>query len=104
MFYAFNSSSKRRSRRPQLRRSISQPLGLNELSPLMRRKPDSGMPLVQRTSNVVLSEDEHDSRGGMGTSDDDMMSDSESSIASLTDRKKSFEQASDKEAKIVNVC
>ncbi|XP_023726121.2 rho guanine nucleotide exchange factor 4 [Cryptotermes secundus] len=94
-------SSKRRSRRPQLRRSISQPLGLNELSPLMRRKPGSGTPLVQRTSNTVLSEDEHDGRGGMGTSDDDMMSDSESSIASLTDRKKSFEQAMDEDMTIL---
>lgn len=62
----------------------------------MRRKPGGGMPAVQRTSNTVLSEDEHDGRGGTGTSDDDMMSDSESSITSLTDRKKSFEQASDK--------
>ena len=57
----------------------------------MRRKP-GGIPIVPRTSNIVLSEDEHDGRGGTGTSDDDMMSDSESSIASLTDRKKSFEQ------------
>jgi hypothetical protein len=67
----------------------------------MHRKPGGGMPIFQRTSNTVLSEDEHDGRGGIGTSDDDMMSDSESSIASLTDRKKSFEQASDKVVKIV---
>ncbi|KDQ95466.1 Spermatogenesis-associated protein 13 [Zootermopsis nevadensis] len=89
-------SSKRRTRRPQLRRSISQPLGLNELSPLMRRKPGGGMP-----ANTVLSEDEHDGRGGTGTSDDDMMSDSESSITSLTDRKKSFEQAMDEDVTIL---
>jgi hypothetical protein len=69
----------------------------------MRRKPGSGTPLVQRTSNTVLSEDEHDGRGGMGTSDDDMMSDSESSVASLTDRKKSFEQVSNKVVRIVCV-
>lgn len=61
---------------------MSQPLGLNELSPLLRRKP--------RASNNVLSEDEHDVR--IGISDDEMMSDSESSVASLSDRKKSFEQ------------
>ncbi|GFG36450.1 hypothetical protein Cfor_11474, partial [Coptotermes formosanus] len=94
-------SSKRRSRHLHLRRSVSQPLGLNELSPLMHRKPGGGMPIFQRTSNTVLSEDEHDGRGGIGTSDDDMMSDSESSIASLTDRKKSFEQASDKDVTIL---
>ncbi|KAJ9585687.1 hypothetical protein L9F63_002477, partial [Diploptera punctata] len=94
------NSSKRRARRPQLRRSISQPLGLNELSPLMRRKP-GGMPIVARTSNTVLSEDEHDGRGGTGTSDDDMMSDSESSIASLTERKKSFEQAMDEDVAVL---
>lgn len=41
--------------------------------------------------NNVLSEDE---RGGAGTSDDEVLSDSESSVASLTDRKKSFEQVS----------
>lgn len=59
------------------------------------------MPVFQRTSNTVLSDDEHDGRGGTGTSDDDMMSDSESSVASLTERKKSFEQASDRVVKIV---
>lgn len=48
----------------------------------------------------VLSEDEQDGRGG-GTSDDEMMSDSESSIASLTDRKKSFEQTMDEEVVIL---
>lgn len=40
-----------------------------------------------------MSEDEQDGRGC--TSDDEMMSDSESSIASLTERKKSLEQAMD---------
>ncbi|XP_049771951.1 spermatogenesis-associated protein 13 [Schistocerca cancellata] len=85
-------NSKRRSARPQLRRSLSQPLGLNELSPLLRRKPRTS------TSNV-LSEDEHDARAG--TSDDEMMSDSESSVASLSDRKKSFEQAMDEDLVIL---
>lgn len=47
----------------------------------------------------VLSEDEQDGKGG--TSDDEMMSDSESSIASLTDRKKSFEQTMDDEMVIL---
>lgn len=47
----------------------------------------------------VLSEDEQDGKGG--TSEDEMMSDSESSIASLTDRKKSFEQAMDEEMVIL---
>lgn len=84
-------TSKRFSGRPQqLRRSISQPLGINELSPLMRRKPSG----VGRSH--VLSEDE---RGA--TSDDEMLSDSESSVASLTDRKKSFEQAMDEEVVIL---
>ncbi|XP_067008180.1 spermatogenesis-associated protein 13 isoform X2 [Anabrus simplex] len=91
--------SKRRSARPQLRRSISQPLGINELSPLMRRKP--GVPVPRASTTNVLSEDEHDGRGGTGTSDDDMMSDSESSVASLTDRKKSFEQAMDEDLVIL---
>ncbi|KAJ8941461.1 hypothetical protein NQ318_016901 [Aromia moschata] len=43
----------------------------------------------------IVSEDEHDPR--LGTSDDEMMSDSESSVASLTDRKKSLEFAMDEE-------
>nr|CAD7440106.1 unnamed protein product [Timema bartmani] len=94
-------SSKRRNARPPLRRSISQPLGINELSPLMRRKP-CAMPAAPRASSSnVPSEDEHDGRGGTGTSDDDMMSDSESSIASLTDRKKSFEQAMEEDLVIL---
>uniref|UniRef100_A0A1B6CGV1 Spermatogenesis-associated protein 13 n=1 Tax=Clastoptera arizonana TaxID=38151 RepID=A0A1B6CGV1_9HEMI len=84
-------SSKRFNNRPQqLRRSISQPLGINELSPLLRRKPSTS------GRSHVLSEDE---RGA--TSDDEMMSDSESSVASLTDRKKSFEQAMDEEVVIL---
>lgn len=54
----------------------------------------------------VLSEDEHDNRvgggGGGTTSDSDAaMSDSESSIASLTDRKKSLELAMDEEMVIL---
>nr|CAD7428476.1 unnamed protein product [Timema monikensis] len=94
-------SSKHRNARPPLRRSISQPLGINELSPLMRRKP-CAMPVAPRASSSnVPSEDEHDGRGGTGTSDDDMMSDSESSIASLTDRKKSFEQAMEEDLVIL---
>ncbi|XP_018910365.2 spermatogenesis-associated protein 13 isoform X1 [Bemisia tabaci] len=72
----------------KLRRSISQPLGLNELSPVMRKKPIVG--------RYNASEDE---RGG--TSDDEMMSDSESSIASLNERKKSFEQATDEEVVVL---
>jgi len=56
---------------------MSQPLGLNELSPLMRKKPSTGR-------NQILSEDEHEGRGN--TSEDEAMSDSESSVASLTDR------------------
>ncbi|GLG98029.1 Protein still life, isoform SIF type 1, partial [Gryllus bimaculatus] len=81
---------KHRIVRPTLRRSISQPLGLNELSPLMRRRP--GVPVPRASTTNVLSDDEHDGRGP-GISDEEMMSDSESSVASLSDRKKSFEQA-----------
>lgn len=55
---------------------MSQPLGINELSPLMRRKPRA----------LVASDDD---RGG--TSDEEVMSDSESSVVSVTDRKKSFD-------------
>lgn len=47
----------------------------------------------------VLSEDEHDARAN--TSDDDAMSDSESSIASLSERKKSLELAMDEEMVIL---
>lgn len=39
--------------------------------------------------------------GVIGTSDDDMMSDSESSIASFSERKKSFEQPMDEEIAIL---
>lgn len=49
--------------------------------------------------NNVLSEDEHDGR--VGTSDDEMMSDSESSVASLSERKKSLELAMDEEMVIL---
>ncbi|KAG8262866.1 Rho guanine nucleotide exchange factor 4 [Homalodisca vitripennis] len=75
----------------QLRRSVSQPIGINELSPLMRRKPSGS-----GRSNI-LSEDER----GVTSDDDELLSDSESSIASLTDRKKSFEQAMDEEVVIL---
>ena len=54
---------------------------------------------VRLPSGNVLTEDEQDGRGG--TSDDEMMSDSESSIASLTDRKKSFEHTMDEEMVIL---
>lgn len=47
----------------------------------------------------VLSEDEQDGRAG--TSEDEMMSDSESSVASLTDRKKSLEQTMDEDVAIL---
>ncbi|KAJ8968727.1 hypothetical protein NQ317_000736 [Molorchus minor] len=75
-------------RRGQLRRSLSQPLDIDKLSPLMRAKTGA-------RGQQVLSEDEHDAR--VGTSDDEMMSDSESSVASVTDRKKSLEFAMDEE-------
>ncbi|XP_015606220.1 uncharacterized protein LOC107272983 isoform X2 [Cephus cinctus] len=91
------SNSKGRSSRTNLRRSLSQPLGINQLSPLMRTKTAG----ARLPSGNVVSEDEQDARGGGGTSDDDMMSDSESSIASLTDRKKSFEQTMEEEMVIL---
>lgn len=47
----------------------------------------------------ILSEDEQDAR--LGTSDDEAMSDSESSIASLNERKKSLELAMDEEMVIL---
>ncbi|XP_045467492.1 uncharacterized protein LOC123675950 isoform X2 [Harmonia axyridis] len=77
-------------RRGHLRRSLSQPLDINKLSPLMRTKT-AGL----RLGGQVLSEDEHDGR--LGGSDDEMMSDSESSVASLNDRKKSLEMNMDEE-------
>ncbi|XP_078051254.1 rho guanine nucleotide exchange factor 3 isoform X1 [Augochlora pura] len=89
------SNAKGRSTRTNLRRSLSQPLGINQLSPLMRTKTAG----ARLPGGNVLSEDEQDGRGG--TSDDEMMSDSESSIASLTDRKKSFEQTMDEEVVIL---
>ncbi|KAK9746793.1 RhoGEF domain [Popillia japonica] len=82
-------------RRGQLRRSLSQPLDIDKLSPLMRLKA----PGFRTGGSNVVSEDEHD-RGG-GTSDDDMMSDSESSIASLNERKKSLELAMDEDVVIL---
>ncbi|XP_015116185.1 rho guanine nucleotide exchange factor 9 isoform X2 [Diachasma alloeum] len=97
------SNAKGRNSRTNLRRSLSQPLGINQLSPLMRTKTAG----ARFPGGNVLSEDEHDLRCGgsggigIGTSDDEMMSDSESSIASLTERKKSFEQAMDEEIAIL---
>ncbi|XP_026681638.1 uncharacterized protein LOC103511644 [Diaphorina citri] len=73
-----------------LRRSVSQPLGINELSPLLRRKP-----IGSRTSNTLSDEDNTKTSGGPpgtrpgdGTnslccSDDELLSDSESSVTSL---------------------
>ncbi|XP_014470070.1 PREDICTED: uncharacterized protein LOC106742017 isoform X2 [Dinoponera quadriceps] len=89
------SNAKGRSSRTNLRRSLSQPLGINQLSPLMRTKTAG----VRLPGGNVLSEDEQDGRAG--TSDDEMMSDSESSVASLTDRKKSLEQTMDEDVAIL---
>ena len=51
---------------------------------------------------MVVSEDDHDLRCGGGTSDDDVMSDSESSVASLNElRKKSLELAMDEDVVIL---
>ncbi|KAL0125257.1 hypothetical protein PUN28_004412 [Cardiocondyla obscurior] len=86
------SNAKGRSYRTNLRRSLSQPLGINQLSPLMRAKTGG----ARLPGGNVLSEDEQDVRAGT-SEDDEMMSDSESSIASLTDKKKSFEQTMDEE-------
>lgn len=52
-----------------------------------------------KLGGTVFSEDEHDARGG--TSDDEMMSDSESSVASLSERKKSLELAMDEDVVIL---
>lgn len=97
-------------RRGHLRRSLSQPLDINKLSPLMRTKPGNVKLLDSfsasfifkdvlfkglRLGGHVLSEDEHDGR--LGGSDEEMMSDSESSVASLNDRKKSLELNMDEE-------
>ncbi|XP_022919808.2 uncharacterized protein [Onthophagus taurus] len=82
-------------RRGQLRRSLSQPLDIDKLSPLMRLKTTS---FRNGGGSSVVSEDEHD----RGTSDDDMMSDSESSVASLSEnRKKSLDLAMDLEEMVV---
>ncbi|XP_057660132.1 mucin-2 isoform X2 [Diorhabda carinulata] len=74
-------------RRGTLRRSLSQPLDIDKLSPLIRAK-NGGMKLGFH----MASDDER-----QGTSDDEMMSDSESSLASLVDRKKSLDMAIDEE-------
>ncbi|XP_066138350.1 uncharacterized protein RhoGEF3 isoform X1 [Euwallacea fornicatus] len=78
-------------RRPALRRSLSQPVDIDKISPLV----------LLKTSNhsvgptATMSEDEHDSRMtnvANNVSDEDTMSDSDvSSIASLTGHKKSLE-------------
>ncbi|XP_046420190.1 uncharacterized protein LOC124179639 isoform X1 [Neodiprion fabricii] len=92
------SNSKGRNTRTNLRRSLSQPLGINQLSPLMRAKTAG----ARLPGGNVLSEDEQDARCGGGTSDDEMMSDSESSVASLSDRKKSsFEQTMEEDVAIL---
>ncbi|XP_049821611.1 uncharacterized protein LOC109604696 isoform X2 [Aethina tumida] len=82
-------------RRGQLRRSLSQPLDIDKLSPLMRTKTAG----LRVGGSNILSEDEQDAR--LGTSDDEAMSDSESSIASLNERKKSLELAMDEEMVIL---
>ncbi|XP_053597025.1 uncharacterized protein LOC103576107 isoform X2 [Microplitis demolitor] len=98
------SNARGRNSRTNLRRSLSQPLGINQLSPLMRTKT----PGVKFPGGNVLSEDEQDLKSGgsggtgvIGTSDDDMMSDSESSIASFSEVKKSFEHPMDEEIAIL---
>ncbi|KAG8036655.1 hypothetical protein G9C98_003977 [Cotesia typhae] len=98
------SNVRGRNSRTNLRRSLSQPLGINQLSPLMRTKTAG----AKFPGGTVLSEDEQDLKSGgsggtgvIGTSDDDMMSDSESSIASFSERKKSFEQPMDEEIAIL---
>ncbi|XP_034941073.1 serine-rich adhesin for platelets [Chelonus insularis] len=99
------SNARGRNSRTNLRRSLSQPLGINQLSPLMRTKTSG----AKFPGGNVLSEDEQDLRSGgsggaggaLGTSDDEMMSDSESSIVSLSERKKSFEQPMDEEIAIL---
>ncbi|KAL3277291.1 hypothetical protein HHI36_012641 [Cryptolaemus montrouzieri] len=81
------------NRRGYLRRSLSQPLDIDKLSPLMRTKT-AGL----RLGGQVLSEDEHDARL---IASEDEMSDSESSVASLNDRKKSLELNMDEEMVIL---
>lgn len=96
----------------QLRRSLSQPLDIDKLSPLMRTKTSGlysmgtlGCLLIiiivglRLGGATVLSEDEHD---GRGTSEDEMMmSDSESSLVSIGERKKSLELAMDEDVIIL---
>ncbi|XP_050499338.1 uncharacterized protein LOC126879961 isoform X2 [Diabrotica virgifera virgifera] len=79
-------------RRGTLRRSLSQPLDIDKLSPLMRAK-SGGIKL----SGFHMASD-YDRQG---TSDDEMMSDSESSLASLVERKKSLDMAIDEEMVIL---
>ncbi|CAG9859561.1 unnamed protein product [Phyllotreta striolata] len=69
-------------RRATLRRSLSQPLDIDKLSPLMKAKR-GGL----KFHNV--SDDDQDHH--RGTSDEETMSDSESSVTSLIERKKSLE-------------
>lgn len=75
-------------RRGTLRRSLSQPLDIDKLSPLMKAK-HGGLKFH------MVSDDEQDNR--QGTSEDEMMSDSESSLASLVERKKSLDMPVDEE-------
>lgn len=81
-------------RRPALRRSLSQPIDIDKLSPLMSTKFSGNRVMGP---SAILSEDEHDNRMisvASNTSDEDTMSDSDvSSIASFSDRKKSLELA-----------
>ncbi|XP_012269249.2 uncharacterized protein LOC105693719 [Athalia rosae] len=91
------NNSKGRNVRTNLRRSLSQPLGINQLSPLMRTRTAG----ARVPGGNVLSEDEHDPRCGGGTSEDEMMSDSETSVASLSDRKKSMEQTMEEDIAIL---
>ncbi|ERL91186.1 hypothetical protein D910_08525 [Dendroctonus ponderosae] len=75
-------------RRPALRRSLSQPIDIDKISPLVLIKaanPSGG-------ATATLSEDEHDARLAPNSSDEDTLSDSDvSSIASLSAHKKSLE-------------
>ncbi|XP_060525179.1 uncharacterized protein LOC132701359 [Cylas formicarius] len=89
------------ARPPALRRSLSQPLDIDKLSPLMRlRSPAS----LRGGNAAVLSEDEAD-RGTVcaaNTSDEEIMSDSESSVTSFTERrKKSLELTRDEDVVVL---
>lgn len=72
-----------------LRRSLSQPIDIDKLSPLMRPKMIAQNAVSSRGSSA-LSEDEHEPCLRKGrTLDDDLLSDSESSsVTSLTDQRK----------------